>query len=557
MNTASVASTLRQSGALSAAVLTSRVLGLVREALFAALFGAGVLADAYQVAFRIPNLLRDLFAEGALSSAFVPTFAAVREGQGEAAARRLANLVLGGVLLATGAIAALGILYAEAVVRAISAGFAGDAAKVALAVDATRLMMPLLPLVSVAAVWMGVLNAERRFLVPAFAPAVFNLVLLAAGTVLWWHGGAAEQRLLWWSAATTLAGAAQAGVQVPALWRMGARPLPRLRGLLRDAGVRRIVRLMAPAVLGLAAVQLNVFVNTRFASELGDGPVAQLSYAFRLFYLPIGMFGVALATVTTTKVAEDAARADVEGLSRRTGEGLSAAWMLTAASAVGLFVLADPIVATIFERGRFSAADTAATADVLRAYAVGLLPYSLVKILAPAFYATNRPRIPLAASVAAVAVNLGFNAATYRVLGAPGIAFGTTLGAFVNVGVLRLAYARHIGPVRTFRDGRDLAVLLGALGMLAGISVVGAAAIDASVAWAGHGASPVAVRFVRAVVLAGVIAVAAWAYVGILARLGYPGGALLATLPRRLIGRLRGRGRAGADAGDDPDRTVE
>lgn len=535
-----MSSTLRQSGALSAAVLASRVLGLVREALFAALFGAGALADAYQVAFRIPNLLRDLFAEGALSSAFVPTFAATRQGDGEAAARRLAGLVLGGVLVVTGLVAAGGVLYAEAVVRAISADFGGDRAKVALTVAATRVMMPLLPLVSAAAVFMGVLNARRRFLAPALAPAVFNVVLLLSGAVLFAVDTGAEHRLLLWSGATTLAGAAQALVQLPALVRLGVRPWPRLRGIVRHPGVRRIVGLMGPAVLGLAAVQLNVFVNTRFASELGDGPVAQLSYAFRLFYLPIGMFGVALATVTTTKVADEAARRDTEGLCARTAEGLSAAWMLTAASAVGLFVLADPIVAAIFERGRFSPSDTAATAAVLRAYSLGLLPYSLVKILAPSFYAVDRPRIPLVASSAAVVVNLAFNAATYRTLGAPGIALGTTLGAFANVAVLRVAFARRIGRVRAFGSFREAVALALALAALGSLAYGGAWSIEVGVAVATEHAGTTAGRLVRLVALAAVIVASASLFVAILVRLGYPGARLLAGLPGGLVARLRG-----------------
>ncbi len=542
-----MATTLRQSGALSLAVLASRVLGLAREALFAALFGAGALADAYQVAFRIPNLLRDLFAEGALSSAFVPTFAHALETEGEAAARRLAALVLGAVLAATGILAGLGILYAEAVVRAISAGFGGDAHKVALAASATRIMLPLLPLVSAAAVFMGVLNARRRFLVPAFAPATFNVVLLLGGAVLWWVDAGAERRLLLWSAATTAAGAAQALVQVPALLRLGVRPWPCLRGVLHHPGIRRIARLMAPAVVGLAAVQLNVFVNTRFASELGDGPVAQLSYAFRLFYLPIGMFGVALATVTTTRVAEDAARADMAGLAARTAEGLSAAWMLTAASAVGLFVLAEPIVAVVFERGRFTAADTEATAFVLQAYAIGLLPYSLVKILAPAFYAIDRPKVPLAASVTAVAINIAFNAATYRVLGAFGIALGTSLGAFANVLVLRVAFARIVGPVRAFASARHALVLALALAVLALLALGGGHLVDAGHAAAAARAGAAVGRLARIALLGVTIAVAAVAYVGLLARLGYPGAEVLAGLPKRWLRRRRAEGAGGVE----------
>lgn len=532
-----MASTLRASAGLSIAVLSSRVLGLVREALFAALFGAGALADAYQVAFRIPNLLRDLFAEGALSNAFVPTFAARLERDGKAGAHALGNLVLGGVLLVTGGLSLLGILFAEQVVDAISADFGGDAAKVALTVHLTRWMMPLLALVSASAVWMGMLNAQRRFLVPAMAPAMFNVAILMIGAGLWLWDTTPERALVGWSVGTLAAGAVQGGVQLPALWRLGYRPVPRLAGLRRDPGVRRIVRLMAPAVVGLAAVQLNVFVNTRFAAELGDGPVAQLSYAFRLFYLPIGMFGVALATVTTTRVAEDAARGDRGKMRASTAEGLGAAWMLTGASCVGLVLLAEPVVALIFERGRFTAADTQATALVLQAYVLGLVPYSLVKILAPAFYALDRPRIPLLASVGAVVVNLGFNAATYRALGAPGIALGTTLGALVNFTVLRIAYAKIVGPLPREGRLRRFAALALANLVMAGVVAGTWWGVRQLVATPGVPAA----AWLRGAAVLAVIALGASVYVAVLVRLRVAGAELLARLPGALWRRVTGR----------------
>ena len=301
---------LRASGSVSLAILGSRVLGLLREVGFAALFGAGAVADAYQVAFRIPNLLRDLLAEGALSSAFVPTFTAALERDGEAAAYDLGNLVLGAIAIVTGLLTALGLLFTEPLVVLMSEGFAGDAAKVELAARLCRIMMPLLALVSLGAVWMGMLNARRRFVLPALAPAVFNLVSLAAGVVVWAVGDAIGPGIVVWSAGTLLAGVVQAGIQLVALWRLGYRPRARIRGMLTHPGVRRIAALMGPAVIGVAAVQVSVFVNTRFAGSLGDGPVAQLGYAFRLFFLPLGIFGVALATVTTTSVSEAAAAGD-------------------------------------------------------------------------------------------------------------------------------------------------------------------------------------------------------------------------------------------------------
>ena len=215
--------TLKQSGRISIAVASSRVFGLVRESLFAALFGGGAVADAFQVAFRIPNLLRDLLAEGALSSAFVPTFTQVLTNEGEAAAHRLARLVLGVALLVTGILTAAGMAFARPLVMAISLGFAGDEAKVALAVSLTRIMMPILALMSMGAVWMGILNARRRFMAPALAPVAFNTVSIVVGAVLVWRGEEARTAIYVWSAAATVAGLAQVLIQWPALRRLGVK----------------------------------------------------------------------------------------------------------------------------------------------------------------------------------------------------------------------------------------------------------------------------------------------------------------------------------------------
>ncbi len=525
--------TLRSSSRLSAAVLFSRILGVVRESVFAALLGASALADAYQVAFRIPNLLRDLFAEGALSSAFVPAFTAKLVDEGKDAALRLGNLVLAGVSMITGGLSLLAIMFADELVAAISGGFAGDVAKTRVTIELTRIMMPILWLVSASAVWMGMLNAQRRFLAPALAPALFNVASIIVGAVLLMAGSPPEQAVTWWSVGTLLAAAVQLVAQLPALWKLGYRPLLRLVGLCKDPSIRRIVALLGPAVIGLAAVQINVFVNTRFAAELGDGPVSQLAWAFRLFYLPIGMFGVALAVVTTTRVSEDAARGDRKALAARTREGLDAVWMLTTASAVGLFVLAEPIVSLVYEHGRFTKGDTLATASVLCAYVVGLAPYSVVKILAPGFYGVDKPRIPLLASVLAVIVNVTFNAATYQRLGAPGIALGTTLGAFVNMVVLRIGFDHMIATI----DRRDWSIRWG--------SLVLANAVLAAVVWSAWlGITQLASSFeslafvlTRIVGLVAIVLVGFLAYVWMLARLRYPGAASLLDMSRSLLGR--------------------
>jgi putative peptidoglycan lipid II flippase len=334
-----------------------------------------------------------------------------------------------------------------------------------------------------------------------------------------------------WSAGTLGAGVVQALVQLPALWRLGYRPIPRLRGLLSHPGLRRIVRLMAPAVVGLAAVQINIFVNTRFAASLGDGPIAQLSYAFRIFYLPIGVFSVALATVTTTRVSEHAAKHDMPALAASVGEGVSAVWMLMTASTVGLIVLAEPVVRVLYFS--FTESETTATAMVLSAYVVGLLPYGLVKILAPAFYGLDRPRIPLLASVCAVIVNIVFNALSYKQYGAPSLALGTAFGAMVNIAILRLSFRRVVGPLPGV-SVTQLGALLLANAVLAAVVLAAWQGVEFGIETLGIGWP------LRVAGLGLVIPLGFSTYVAILRALGYPGAAMLWELPTKLLRRIRG-----------------
>lgn len=523
---------LGSSARISAAIFGSRVLGLVRESVFAALFGAGAVADAYQVAFRVPNLLRDLFAEGALSSAFIPTFTAALHDDGRARADALANLALSALLMVTGTVTALAIVFADPIVAAMTRGFAGDAAKLVLAVELTRVMLPILVLVSLAAVWMGMLNAQRHFVVPALAPALFNVVSIVVGVGLWLAGTPVLEAVLVWSIGTVGGGVLQVGILLVALLRLGYRPRVRVRGVLRDPGVRRIMRLMGPAVIGIAAVNVNVFVNTGFAGELGDGPLAQLTYAFRLFFVPLGVFGVALAIVTTTSVSIEAARGDRVALGARTNDGLAAAWMLTTASAVGLALLAEPIVRLIYRHGATTLEDAHAIAIVLQAYVVGLAPYSLVKILAPGFYTADRARIPMFASIAGVTANLVFNATTYRELGAPGLAFGTTIGATVNVLVLRFAFDRAVAPLPRagwLRRGVALTVANTVMAaLLFGLATGGDALADG-----------LPRALVDLVVVALGIPLGFVGFAVVLRAFDYPGAAALLGMPGRILRRRR------------------
>lgn len=460
---------------VSAATMLSRVLGLVREQLFAAIFGAsqGIHADAFQIAFRIPNLLRDLFAEGALSAAFVPTFTQKLKSEGAAEAFRLANVVIGAVLVVVGGITLVGVIAAPQLVGLLAADFRDAPGKFELAVELARIMMPFLPIVSVAAVAMGQLNAQERYGMPALAAASFNIVAIVAGIAIHVSGCDAHTAVVGWSAATLLGGIVQFAVQVPSLRATGFRLRPRID--FRDPGLRRIALLMAPATIGVAATQINVLVSTSFATGV-QGGAAWLGYAFRLMQLPIGVFGVAIATIAATRFAHGASDGDLPAMRRTMSHGLRLVAFLTVPSTLGLVALATPIVRLLYEHGEFIPADTAAVAQCTLLYAAGLYCYAAVKVVAPAFYALGKSRVPLVASLSAVAANVVLNFAMFDTLGVPGLALGTALAATVNFAVLVVAFRRAAGPI----EGREI------VGHLVRVTIASAACAGA--AWAAtHG----------------------------------------------------------------------
>ena len=463
----------RAAGLVSAMTLVSRVLGLVREMAFASLVGAGYHSDAFRIGFRIPNLLRDLFAEGALSAAFVPTYARTQKEGGREAAFALANRVLTVLAVLLGAVVLAAIVLAWPLVSELAPGFDDEPGKAGLTVLLTRVMMPFLLLVSFAAVAMGMLNAEERFAVPALSPALFNVVAILVAVVLWAMGLSVEHVVLGWAAGTLLGGLAQFGVQVPSLLRLGWRFRPEWAP--RDPGLLRVARLMAPATVGLAAVQVNIFVSSRFASQ-EPGAVSWLDYAFRLLYLPIGLFGVALGTIATAGLARRAAEDDMPGLRETLRQALSMLAYLTVPATVGLMVLGVPVVRLLYERGRFTAADTEGTATALLGYSVGLVGYSGVKVLAPAFYALGRPRVPLLASGLAVATNLAVILVAHHHLGFRAIALGTALGSLLNLAFLGAAFERRVGGLfghGLFRPIARMALAAAAMGALAWLSAAG------------------------------------------------------------------------------------
>ncbi|MEA2696966.1 MAG: putative peptidoglycan lipid flippase [Myxococcales bacterium] len=454
---------------VSALTMLSRLLGLVREQVFALTLGAGATSDAFLAAFRIPNLLRDLFAEGALSTAFVPTYVATLRNRSRAEAFALANRVLSTLTIYLGVVALAAMVFPQPVVALVAAGFGPE--KAALCSDLVRIMMPFLPIVSLAVVAMGALNAEEKYTTPALASSMFNVVAIIGGVTVYLIGPSPRAAVITWSALTLLGGLAQLAIQIPSLRRLGFRPRLLPDVLLRDEGTRRIAALMAPATLGVAAVQINVVINSSFASLISDGAISWLSYAFRLMQLPIGVFGVAVGTTSLTHLARDAAGQDWDALRATLRRGLRMVLFLTVPSTVGLALLGMPIIRLIYEHGRFGSIATQQTARALSGYAVGLAAYAAIKVMAPAFYALGRTRVPLLASLSAVAANVVWNLLTFRQFGHVGLAVGTSIAAIVNLAVLVIAFQMQIGGLLT----RDL------LGALARIFV--ASAVMGAVVW--------------------------------------------------------------------------
>ncbi len=447
---------IRSAGVVGLATMSSRILGLVRDLALAHVFGASHEMDAYTVAFRFPNLFRDLFAEGAMSAAFVPTFTRVLTIDGRAAAWRLGNLVITALLLVTGAIALIGMLFAWPVVSFAAARYASVPGKLELAVALARVMFPFLTLIAVAVGLMGMQNSLRRFFVPAFSPAMFNIGTLASMAVLIPVFRAYGVRPIFAVAIGTLVGGVgQVAIQWPGLRREGFRFRPRIDW--RDSRLREVLVLMGPGTMALAAVQINILVNTMLATSQGEGAASCLNFAFRVMYLPIGLFGLSVATAAIPALSHDAARGDPHGMRATFSSALRMMLVLNVPAALGLMVLAAPIVALLFEHGSFTAAAASGTTAALICYAPGLIGYSTVKLAAPTFYALRDSRTPVAVGAASVVVNAVLSVILVRVLGLRGLALGTALSSLFNATALLWLLRRRLGSI----DGRRVALALG------------------------------------------------------------------------------------------------
>ncbi|MDW8348791.1 MAG: murein biosynthesis integral membrane protein MurJ [Verrucomicrobiae bacterium] len=434
------------------AIVGSRIFGLVREQVLAAMFGAGKLLDAFYGAFRIPNLLRDLLAEGALSTAFTTVFTQVHEKEGSERAWRLVRLMFSLMIVFMGAITLLGILAAPLIISLTNAGFHAVEGKWELTVALTRILFPFIFFVSIAAVVMGILNARHVFALPASASTVFNIVSVITGVTLaylfdpqenWLKPHFTEKALYGISLGVLIGGIAQLLIQLPSLWKQGFRA-----GWiwdLKDRHLREVLRLMLPSVISGSAVQVNVLVNGVFASMINGG-ISWLNCAFRLMQFPIGVFGVAIATVTLPAVSILKARGDMQGFSHALIHAIRLTLFLTLPAATGLAVLAYPIIQVIYEHGRFLSNDTLATSQALQAYALGLVGYSLIKVLTPCFYALGEAKAPLRVSLWGMGINLILNSVFFYALGWGhiGLAFSTSMLALINSAQLLVMISRRV-----------------------------------------------------------------------------------------------------------------
>jgi len=463
----------RSAGVFGVATITSRILGLARDQVIAYYFGAGDANDAFRVASRIPNLVRDLFAEGAMSAAFVPTFTRQLTLQGRERSWRLASSVINALLVVTGVIVVLGIVFAEPLVRLFASEFSAVPGKIELTIYLTRIVFPFLPLVAVAAVLMGMLNSLGHFFIPALSPAMFNVaVIVMSLAFIPFSPSLGIQPITIVAIATLVGGIGQLAIQWPPLSKEGFRY--RLVLDLKDEGLHRVLLLMGPGTIGMAATQINVFINTVLATGEGTGAVSWLDFAFRLMYLPIGLFGVSIATAATPAISRMVAEQDFARIRSTLAHALGLMLFLNLPATIGLVVLARPIVAVIFQHGNFTAADTIATAAALQLYAIGLIGYSIVRIISPTFYALGRSRIPVMVSAGSVLVNILLNVTLVRILGYRGLALGTSITAIVNASVQLFLLRRELHGMEGSRIAASFA------------RVIIASAVMGAVTWGTH-----------------------------------------------------------------------
>lgn len=467
---------LRSTGLVGAMTLLSRILGLVRDVVFARFFGASFVMDAFFVAFRIPNIFRRFFAEGSFSQAFVPVFASYDEDRSRAEVRELLDRTagtLGAILLA---ITAVGVLLAPVFIMVFAPGFldereAGNGDRYDLSVDMLRWTFPYLLFISLAAMAGSILNTYHRFTAAAFSPVLLNVVLIVFAAFI---APSYERPGMALAAGVFLAGLVQLGFLVPSLARL--RLVPRPRWGWDHPGVRRILNLMLPGLFGSSVAQVSILLDTLIASFLVTGSISWLYYADRLMEFPLGVFGIALATVILPNLSRQHANGDSDQFGRTLDWALRLVVLIATPASVGIALLAAPMLATLFYGGRFTAEDVQMAALCLVPYALGLLGFTLVKVLAPGYFARQDTRTPVKVGLMALGFSMSFNVLVvipWAWLGYPaphaGLATATALGGFLNAGLLYRGLRR--GGIVTHRPGwgrylLQVGVAAGVMGIL-------------------------------------------------------------------------------------------
>ncbi|MFQ5911620.1 MAG: murein biosynthesis integral membrane protein MurJ [Nitrospinota bacterium] len=454
----------RSAGVVSGATLVSRVFGFIRDMIVANAFGASMSADAFYVAFGIPNLLRNFFAEGALSAAFIPVFTRERTNRGDEAARRLSGALMVSLALILAVVTLLGVLAAPYVVRILVPGFTGNPSKYALTVTLTRIMFPFIFFIGLAAISAGILNIVGHFLTPALTPVFFNLSMIACAL---WLAPSLDKPVAGLAWGVVIGGAAQWVVQLKPLHTR--RQIPRWRWEPLHPGSRRVAGLMVPALFGFSIAQISTLVDRFLASFLAEGSISFLYYANRLLQFPLGVFGIALSIAFFPALASHAARKEEGALVETLGEGLRLILFVCLPSAVGLAILASPIIQVLFERGAFTATDTAMTARAVIAYAAGLVAYAGVKIIVSAFYSLQDTRTPVRIAAWVLMANVALNLLLMIPLKHAGLALASALCAYLNVGLLLRSLRRRLGPLRGRAILGSLLRILPPTGVLAAV----------------------------------------------------------------------------------------
>ncbi|GGY03635.1 putative lipid II flippase MurJ [Litchfieldella qijiaojingensis] len=431
---------MRSGMIVSAMTMLSRVMGLARDVVIAALLGAGNGADAFFVAFKIPNFMRRLFAEGAFNQAFVPVLSEYVTHRSRAEVRELLDAVAGSLTVVLALLSALAMLAAPWLIWLFAPGFGRDPAKLAMTADMLRLTFPYLMLISLTAFSGSVLNTWSRFAVPAFTPVLLNVSLIGVAVLLTPLMDEPAMALAW---GVLIAGVAQLAFQVPFLARLGV--LPRPWPSFAHPGVRRILLLMAPALFGVSVSQINLLLDTVLASLLTPGSVSWLYYSDRLVELPLGVFGIAIGTVILPALSKRHAERSSEHFAKMLDWALRAVLLLGLPAALALAVLAEPLLISLFHYGAMTDRDIAMAAMSLRAYALGLVAFMLIKVLAPGFFARQDTKTPVKVGIIAMVANMVLNLILIWPLAHAGLALATALAAFLNAGLLgRLLYKEGV-----------------------------------------------------------------------------------------------------------------